>query len=42
MCYISSFIIGEIFTDVNRFLKPFLTIIGETFEYYNNLKKLKY
>ena len=42
MCYISAFIIGEIFTNINRFLKPFSPILGETFEYYNNSKKFRY
>ena len=30
MCYISAFIIGEIFTNLSRFLKPFSPILGET------------
>ena len=42
MCYISAFIIGEIFTNINRFLKPFSPIVGETFEYYINSKKFRY
>ena len=42
MCYISAFIIGEIFTNINRFLKPFSPILGETFEYYINSKKFRY
>ena len=42
MCYISSFIIGEIFTNINRFLKPFSPILGETFEYFINTKKFRY
>ncbi len=42
MCYISAFIIGEIFTNIGRFLKPFTPILGETYEYYNNSKKFRY
>ena len=29
MCYISAFIIGEIFTNLGRFLKPFSPILGD-------------
>ena len=42
MCYIAAFIIGEIFTNISRFLKPFSPILGETFEYYINPKKFRY
>lgn len=42
MCYISAFIIGEIFTNLSRFLKPFTPILGETFEYFENGKKFRY
>ena len=42
MCYISAFIIGEIFTNLSRFLKPFTPILGETFEYYINSQKFRY
>ena len=42
MCYISAFIIGEIFTNLGRFLKPFSPILGETFEYYENNHKFRY
>ena len=42
MCYITAFIIGEIFTNINRFLKPFSPILGETFEYFINSKKFRY
>ena len=42
MCYISAFIIGEIFTNLGRFLKPFSPILGETFEYYENNQKFRY
>ena len=41
-CYISAFIIGEIFTNLSRFLKPFSPIVGETFEYYQNSKNFRY
>ena len=42
LCYISAFIIGEIFLNIGRTLKPFNSIIGETFEYFNNNLKLRY
>ena len=42
MCYIAGFIIGEIFTNLSRFLKPFSPILGETFEYYENNNKFRY
>ena len=42
MCYIAAFIIGEIFTNLSRFLKPFSPILGETFEYFINCKKFRY
>ena len=42
MCYISAFIIGEIFLNIGRFLKPFNPILGETVEYYDNGHKFRY
>ena len=42
MCYISAFIVGEIFMNIGRFLKPFSPILGETFEYFDNSKKFRY
>ena len=42
MCYISAFIIGEIFTNLGRFLKPFTPILGETYEYFENCQKFRY
>ena len=42
MCYISAFIIGEIFTNIGRFLKPFNPILGETYEYFENYHKFRY
>ena len=42
MCYIAAFIIGEIFLNIGRFLKPFNPIIGETFEYCYNCQKFRY
>ena len=42
LCYISAFIIGELFTMLKRNLKPFTPIIGETFEYINNKKNFRY
>ena len=40
--YICSFIIGEIFLGLNRNLKPFSAIIGETYEYYDNNNSFRY
>ena len=42
MCYIAAFIIGEIFLNIGRFLKPFNPIIGETFEFCYNCQKFRY
>jgi len=42
LCYIASFIIGEIFLSLGRSLKPFSPIIGETYEYINNKKKFRF
>ena len=42
LCYISAFIIGEIFLNIGRTLKPFNPIIGETYEYYNNNLNFRY
>ena len=42
MCYISAFLIGEIFLNLGRSLKPFNPIIGETYEYFNNEKKFRF
>ena len=37
MCYISAFLIGEIFLNLGRSLKPFNPIIGETYEFFDNM-----
>lgn len=42
MCYISAFIIGEIFLNLGRVLKPFNPILGETYEYYDNSKQFRF
>ena len=42
LCYISAFIIGEIFLNIGRSLKPFNPIIGETYEYFNNKLNFRY
>ena len=42
MCYICAFIIGELFLNVGRFLKPFNPILGETYEYFENSHKFRY
>ena len=39
MCYISAFLIGEIFINLGRSLKPFNPILGETYEFFDNAKK---
>ena len=40
--YISAFIIGEIFLGLNRNLKPFNAIIGETYEFFDNKNHFRY
>ena len=40
--YICAFIVGEIFLGLNRNLKPFNAIIGETYEYYDNKSSFRY
>ena len=42
MCYISAFLIGEIFLNLGRNLKPFNPIIGETYEYFDNEKNFRF
>ena len=42
MCYIAAFIIGELFLNLGRSLKPFSPIIGETYEYYDNSKNFRF
>ena len=42
MCYISGFLIGEIFLNLGRVLKPFNPILGETYEYYDNNKQFRF
>jgi len=42
MCYICAFIIGEIFLNIGRFLKPLSPILGETYEYFENHNKFRY
>ena len=42
MCYICAVIIGELFLNIGRFLKPFNPILGETYEYYQNDHKFRY
>ena len=42
MCYIAAFLIGEIFLNIGRSLKPFNPIIGETYEYFDNEKKFRF
>ena len=40
--YISAFIVGEIFLGLNRNLKPFNAIIGETYEFFDNKNQFRY
>ena len=40
--YICAFIIGELFLSLNRNLKPFNPIIGETYEYFDNDNNFRY
>ena len=42
MLYLASFIIGEISFNTGRILKPFMPLIGETFEYFDNERKYRY
>ena len=42
LAYISAFIIGELFLSINRNLKPFNPIIGETYEYFDNENNFRY
>ena len=42
MCYIAAFLIGEIFLNLGRSLKPFNPIIGETYEFFDNEKKFRF
>ena len=42
MCYISAFLIGEIFINLGRSLKPFNPILGETYEFFDNAKKFRF
>ena len=40
--YIAAFIIGELFLSLNRNLKPFNPIIGETYEYFDNQNNFRF
>ena len=42
MCYISAFLIGELFLSLGRSLKPFNPILGETYEYFDNSKNFRF
>ena len=42
MCYIAAFLIGELFLNIGRSLKPFSPIIGETYEYFDNSKNFRF
>jgi len=40
--FIAGFILGEVSLNINRILKPFNPILGETYEYYDNDMKFRY
>ena len=42
LAYICAFIVGELFLSLNRNLKPFNPIIGETYEYFDNKNNFRY
>jgi hypothetical protein len=42
LSYIASFIVSELSLNINRILKPFNPILGETFEYFDNDLKYRY
>ena len=42
MCYIAAFLIGELFLNLGRSLKPFSPIIGETYEFFDNSKNFRF
>jgi len=39
---VAAFIVSELSLNINRILKPFNPILGETFEYFDNDKKFRY
>ena len=42
LCYITGFVISELFLNIGRILKPFNPVCGETFEFYDNEKNFRY
>jgi len=42
LVYISGFLIADVSTNINRILKPFNPILGETFEFFDNNLKYRY
>ena len=42
LAYIAAFMIGEIFLGLNRNLKPFSPMLGETYEYFDNDNNFRY
>ena len=42
LAYIAGLILGEVSLNINRILKPFNPILGETFEFYDNNLKYRY
>jgi len=42
LAYIAAFAVADVSTNLNRILKPFNPILGETFEYFDNLLKYRY
>ena len=42
ICYLIGFICGELSLNINRYLKPFNPILGETFEFFDNERQFRY
>ena len=42
LAYIAGFLMGEVSLNINRVLKPFNPILGETFEFIDNQNKFRY
>lgn len=42
LAYICAFVIADVSTNLNRILKPFNPILGETFEFFDNSLKYRY
>ena len=42
ICYLIGFICAELSLNINRYLKPFNPILGETFEFFDNERKFRF